>query len=808
MKVVLAEKPSVARELAAFLGARDRHDGYFEGGGYQVTWALGHLVSLKEPDEYDPSLKKWQIATLPFVPESFQLKVIGDKRSRKQFDIIKRLFRSASELICATDAGREGELIFRYILTLTGCRKPFSRLWLNSLTHAAIQTAFKQLRPGSDYDRLYAAAKCRSEADWIVGLNATRNFTVRFGSDGILWSAGRVQTPVLAMIANRDDEIRTFKPEPFWELLTRYRDVVFRCAGGRFVKQDEAQSALASVQGHDLVIQNVNTKRERSLPPLLYDLTDLQRDMNRRYGMSADATLKTAQSLYEKKVITYPRTDSRYLTRDMQRDIPNVLKQLQSIKADALRPLNLDRLNFNARIVNDSKVTDHHAIIPTAAKAGSLPPAASKVYDAIVTRLIAVFYPPCLKDVTTVDANSNSVRFRARGVQLVDPGWTALYPRKPSAKSSNDEDAEQDLPAFTPGERGPHEPSIKQGETKPPKHFTENTLLSAMETAGKFVDDEELKEALKERGLGTPATRASIIETLLKRDYISRSGKTLAATDLGRYLIAVIQNRDLKSPELTGQWESKLRQIEAGRLDARQFMSEIVEYTNQIIHGSDGVTVDDSKFGDCPQCGRPIIEGNRGYGCSGWRDGCGFVLWKKFHDYEFTVQEIRTLLQIRLLEPPPSIGITHNRLLSISASGAVVEIPKPEKQSHESRFGKSKSKFQRGKFQRGKFQRGKSGGSEKAGTKSAAANRALGPCPLCGGEVVEQPKSFSCSQWQQGCKLVIWKSIAGKTIGIRAAKTLLKTGQTSLLKGFKSKAGKKFDAKLKLIDGAVKFDFD
>src|SRR3954463_16399021 len=375
MRVVLAEKPSVARDIASFLGAGGRYDGYFEGRGYQVTWALGHLATLKEPQDYDPALKRWSLASLPIIPERFELKPLTERGAGKQLAVVRRLFRSADELICATDAGREGELIFRYILELTGCAaKPAKRLWLSSLTEAAIRDAFKRLRPLAEYDALYAAARCRSEADWIVGLNATRDYTVRHRSGGLLWSGGRVQTPVLAMIVRRDDEIRHFRPEPFWELLTRYRGVLFKFAGDRFAKEEEAQELLGRVLGQPLAIRGVERKPERVLPPQLYDLTDLQRDLNRRYGLSADATLKAAQSLYEGKLISYPRTDSRHLGGDMKGKVPGILKELRSLKPAEIGKLNLDALAFHGRIINDAKVSDHHAIIPTGKKPGALSP--------------------------------------------------------------------------------------------------------------------------------------------------------------------------------------------------------------------------------------------------------------------------------------------------------------------------------------------------------------------------------------------------------------------------------------------------
>jgi len=829
MKVVLAEKPSVARELASFLGASARHEGYYEGKGYQVTWALGHLVTLMEPHDYDPSLKKWSLETLPFVPERFGLKPIDESGSRKQLAVVRRLFRTADELICATDAGREGELIFRYIQELVGCmEKPARRLWLSSLTESAIRDAFRRLRPLSDYDALYAAARCRSEADWVVGLNATRYYTVSHRAGGILWSVGRVQTPVLAMIVRRDDEIRTFKPEPFWELLTRYRAVTFKFAGDRFAKEEDAQAMLQRVLGYPFIILGVERKPERVQPPQLYDLTALQRDMNNLYGMSADDTLKAAQSLYESKLISYPRTDSRYLGNDLKSQIPGILADLKSLKPVEIGKLNLQALTFTGRIINDAKVSDHHAIIPTGKRPGELAPGARKVFDAVVTRLIAVFYPACVKEVTIVNGTSNEVPFRAKGVRVLDPGWTVLYPRKDDDKKEED----QELPEFRPGESGPHDPLVRRGETTPPKPYTEGSLLGAMETAGKLVEEELLKEALKERGLGTPATRASIIETLLDRGYITRDKKSLAATDLGRYLVAIVRNRSLKSPELTGDWEAKLRQVERGGLDPGEFMAEIVRYTRDVIRSDDTAAVDPGRLGDCPRCGRPIITGKRGYGCSGWRDGCSFVLWREYRDHPLTEGQIRELLQRRVLGPLTIDGSVAV-VLHLTDNGGLTEIPVPtggqrrpaktERSARRPPGHPTGSGSDTGSRRRKGTRRRKNSGTQepeaaldKESSEVAPRPReqadgfaqvALGPCPLCGSDVVEQPKSYGCSGWKQGCRFAVWKTIAGKAIGVRTAQSLLKRGQSPLLKGFRSKAGKPFDARLKLEGGEVRFDF-
>ncbi|QDV33775.1 type IA DNA topoisomerase [Tautonia plasticadhaerens] len=814
MIVVIAEKPSVARELAAFLGASQRREGYLEGNGHRVTWALGHLVTLKEPEDYDPALKKWSLERLPIVPDRFELKPIAEKGAGAQLAVVRRLLREADEVIVATDAGREGELIARSILELTGtASKPARRLWLSSLTREAIRDAFARLRPLSDYDDLYAAARCRSEADWLVGLNATRYQTVRQRSTGVLWSVGRVQTPVLALIVRRDEEIRTFRPEPFWELMTKYRSVTFSHAGGRFTAEDEARTLLDRVIGQPFVVSKVERKTERVPPPQLFDLTELQREMNRRFGLSADATLKAAQQLYESKLISYPRTDSRHLGRDLKGKIPGILDDLRDLKPDEVAGLDLGHLPFTGRIVDDSKVSDHHAIIPTGKKPGPLDPASQKVFDAIVVRLIAAFYPPCVKEVTTVLGSSAEVPFRARGVRVVEPGWTALYPRK----SDDGREDEQDLPEFLPGESGPHEPFVRRGETTPPKPYTEATLLAAMETAGRLVEDEELRAALKDRGLGTPATRASIIETLLTRGYISREKKNLIASDLGRYLIALVRSRELKSPELTGEWEARLREIERGGLDPARFMAEIARFTSAIVDGTAEAPVDPGRLGECPRCGRPVIRGKRAFGCSGWKDGCPFVLDRSFEGITLDDDQIRELLQLRVLPRPVSIRSMDSAILRLADSGDLLPIPVPQGRPRPS-TARPGAREQSGRPRprsgsRSSSPKGQSDSEPAVATRPRAQGEEfaavpVGTCPRCGSEVVEQPKSWGCSSWKGGCSFAIWKSMSGKRITARMAKALLTKGRTAKLKGFKSKAGKPFEAVLVLDGGEVRFDFD
>ncbi len=804
MKVVLAEKPSVARDIAAYLGADKKRDGWLEGNGYQVTWAYGHLVTLKTPDQYDASYKSWSVEVLPIIPEQFELTLVKEQHARRQFPIVKRLFLGATELICATDAGREGELIFRYILECTGCRcRKISRLWLQSLTPQAIRAAFDNLRPASHYDSLFQAARCRSEADWIVGINATRNYTARFRDSGVLWSVGRVQTPVLAMIVDRDDEIRTFKPTPFWELITRYRGVNFRCQLERCTTESAAQALLQRILGEPLAITGVEQRPLIEKPPYLYDLTGLQRDMNRRYGLSAADTLSAAQSLYEKKAITYPRTDSAFLSSDMREKVPGILRELQASRPEDIARLDLTALPFTGRIINDSKITDHHAIIPTG-KSITCSGMEGKVYEALVTRLIAAFYPPCRKQQTTVNAISNEIPFRARGVRVVDPGWTILYPapaKKRQREGDEEESDTQELPAFSRGESGPHEPTVRQGETQPPHAFTENSLLALMETAGRLVDDDQLKEALKEKGIGTPATRAAIIETLLTRGYIDRQGKAMRATDLGRYLIAIVQDAALKSPELTGEWESRLNQIQQKHLASERFMADIVEYARELIRGSSETPAVTDSLGRCPRCGKDVIKGRTGYGCSGWRDGCGFVVWPTYEGMALSDLQLRTLLQQHVLREPVRLPSGDDVLLYMARHGCIVHVPLPARNNARRGKGGRKASASKDVKSAGKA------GRRTSGKTTAPAGESLGACPLCGKEVIDQKKSYSCSGWREGCGFTIWKSIAGKKIAASTARSLLTKGITSELKGFKSRQGQPFSARLHVVDGKVEMRF-
>ncbi len=683
MKVVITEKPSVARDIASVLKITGKKNGYIEGRGCAITWAFGHLVTLLEPGEYDPEMRKWRLDSLPFIPAAFKLKLIDNQGVPEQFETIKKLCQEAEEIVCATDAGREGELIFRYILSLSGCEdKPIKRLWLSSLTPDAIKEAFKDLKDGHDYDPLYAAAKCRSESDWIVGLNATRFFTVRHGrlsagDDRVLWSIGRVQTPVLAMIVQRDDEIMKFRSKPFWELATKYREAVFKYTGDRFNEQESAQKLLETITGQPFTITGVAGRRKKDQPPQLFDLTTLQREVNKSHGLSAADTLAATQNLYESKLVTYPRTDSRYLSADMKPRVPGVFEKLKAIRGEQIEPLDLAKLPFTKRIVDDKKVTDHHAIIPTGMIPGGVGANERVVYDAIVTQFIAAFYPIRVKKVTTVDGESADVKFQAKGTVIIEPGWSALFPKKNKAKKETGEEDEQTLPDFKKGESGPHEPATREGKTKPPKAFTENSLLGAMEAAGKWVDDDALREALKERGIGTPATRAAIIETLLRRNYIRREKKQIRATDMGRCLIALIQDPLLKSPEMTGEWEEKLKQIERGESRADEFMDGIVGYTRGLIETGVSKKLETDRHGDCPLCGKDVIKGKTAFGCSGWKEGCAFVLPTEYKGLKLTPNQVQVLLQLKVL--PYAVHVEDElRLLLLNTQGDLMDIALPD----------------------------------------------------------------------------------------------------------------------------------
>lgn len=591
MILCMCEKPSVGADIAKILGCHNRRDGYFEGSKYCVTWTFGHLCELKDPHEYNPDWKKWSIKTLPMIPEKFQVKVKNDKGILHQFKVIKDLIKKADKVINCGDAGQEGELIQRWVMQEAGCKKPVERLWISSLTEEAIVNGFRNLRPQKDYDNLYVAGMCRAVGDWVLGLNATRLYTLKytkrtFGEQGSVLSVGRVQTPTLALVVNRQHEIANFVPTTSYELRTRYRGVVFTSVIDPFRTEQDGQPRLREVAGKLFEIIHVDRKQTKEAPPRLFDLTALQIEANKKFGMSADLTLKTIQSLYEKKLTTYPRVDTTYLTDDMYPKCGRILSSLKSY-ANFVAPLNNGTLPKRKSVFDDSKVTDHHAIIPTGNQPDSLSQTESQIYDLIARRFIAAFLPECVYDQTQIKGRAGDVGFHASGKRIASPGWRALYLNDSKSDSlMEDEKTESEncnLPEFANGESGSHEPFLAKKVTTPPAYYTEGSLLKAMETAGTMVEDEELREALKANGIGRPSTRAAIIEILYKRGYIAKQGKSIRATQAGIDLISIIDYDVLKSAKLTGLWERKLRDIERGSYSASSFMKEINQLIGAIV---------------------------------------------------------------------------------------------------------------------------------------------------------------------------------------------------------------------------------
>ena len=604
MKVCIAEKPSVAREIADVLGAKTRRDGYLEGNGYQVTWTFGHLCMLKEPQDYTPQWKYWSLSSLPMIPGRFGIKLIDNETYRHQFSIIEGLMQNAEMIINCGDAGQEGELIQRWVMLKAKARCPVYRLWVSSLTEEAIREGFASLKDQKEYDRLYEAGLSRAIGDWILGMNATRLYTLRFAQNRQVLSIGRVQTPTLALIVKRQEEIENFKPEPYWELKTKYRGVLFSSFKGKFQVKEDGEGLLEKVRTSDFMVTDISEKKGKEFAPRLFDLTSLQVECNRKFGYTADETLKLIQSLYEKKLTTYPRVDTTFLSDDIYPKVPGILKGLRGYET-LTAPLAGKKLPKSKKVFDNSKVTDHHAIIPTGVPPTNADAREMSVYDLIARRFIAVFYPECQVAVTTVSGQAAEIGFKATGKQILDPGWRAVFAQpadspegQGTARTEHQDTSEQDgqdtdgqhvqeeekiLPPFVKGETGPHEPLLKETWTTPPKPYTEATLLRAMETAGKAVEDEELRDALKENGIGRPSTRASIIETLFKRRYIRKERKSLFPTDTGRELIGLIKEDLLKSVELTGQWEKKLRMIEKGTYDAKTFIDELKDMSKDIV---------------------------------------------------------------------------------------------------------------------------------------------------------------------------------------------------------------------------------
>ena len=664
MKLCIAEKPSVAREIAAILGANTKKDGYLEGNGYQVTWTYGHLCTLKEPHDYLPEWKGWNYGSLPIIPARFGIKLIDIDNYKKQFSIIEKLMATATEVINCGDAGQEGELIQRWVMQKALCKCPVKRLWISSLTEESIRDGFKTLKDASDFQSLYEAGLARAIGDWLLGMNATRIYTLKYGANRQVLSIGRVQTPTLALIVNRYNEIKNFIPEPYWELKTLYRDVTFSSTKGKYKSEDEAREALQQIEGHEFEVTSVSEKKGTESAPKLFDLTSLQVECNKKFSFSADETLKLIQSLYEKKLTTYPRVDTTFLSEDLYPKMPATLRGLKGYEP-LVASLNLSKLPKSKKVFDNAKVTDHHAIIPTGYNNAAMTEPERKVYDLVVRHFIANFYPECKISTTTVIGDVNGVEFKVTGKRILEPGWRTVFEygvvgvgnKEQGAGNvdlieEKDDDEGRVLPQFVKGERGEHTPDLAQKQTSPPKQYTEATLLRAMETAGKLVDNEELRDAMKENGIGRPSTRAAIIETLFKRNYIRKERKSLVPTQMGIDLIATIQFDLLKSAELTGQWEKKLRDIEKGIFAASQFIDElkqmvgcvvsevmkqnpirrIVEVTPQKQEPEKPKRKSSKKTeikegAPCPKCGKGvIIKGRTAYGCSLWREGCD---WRK-----------------------------------------------------------------------------------------------------------------------------------------------------------------------------------
>ena len=683
MIVCIAEKPSVAKDIAKIIGANSSHDGYMEGNGYQVTWTFGHLCTLKEPDDYTPLWKRWSLASLPMIPPRFGIKLIEDQGIKKQFAIIEKLMQNADGIINCGDAGQEGELIQRWVMQKAQAKCPVRRLWISSMTDEAIREGFRSLKPQDDYQPLYLAGLSRAIGDWILGMNATRLYTLKYGQNRQVLSIGRVQTPTLALIVNRQKEIDNFEPEPYWVLATIYRDTTFTATKGKFTSKEEGEQAFATIEGKPFTVTDVQKKRGTEAPPKLYDLTSLQVDCNKKHGMSADTTLKIIQTLYERKLTTYPRVDTQYLSDDIYPKCAGILNGIKGYEA-LTQPLRGKPLKKSKKVFDTAKVTDHHAIIPTGVPAQNLTDMERHVYDLIAKRFIAVFYPDCKFSTTTVLGDVDGIEFKVSGKQILEPGWRDVYAKENNTQQTADDDnnkqndEERTLPDFRKGESGNHTPTLTEKWTTPPKYYTEATLLRAMETAGKFVEDEELRSALKENGIGRPSSRAGIIETLFKRHYIRRERKNLVATATGIELIDLIKEELLKSCELTGIWEKKLRDIEHKTYDPAQFIEELKAQINDIVHdvladnSSRRVTIlteEDLKKkkstkpkskkpaqqqqttaqqqtaqrqqqqpaseqqqspqivvgAPCPVCGKgTIIKGKTAYGCSRWREGCKF----------------------------------------------------------------------------------------------------------------------------------------------------------------------------------------
>ena len=685
MKVCIAEKPSVAREIAAILGANIKRDGFFEGNGYAVTYTFGHLCTLLEPKDYKPHWKSWDLNNLPMLPERFDTKVTGDTGIKKQFNIVKSLFEKAEVVINCGDAGTEGELIQRWVINQCNYKGTVKRLWISSLTEEAIKEGFKNLKSANYYDNLYYAGYSRAIGDWLLGLNATRLYTVKFGGYKQILSVGRVQTPTLAMLVNRFKEIKQFKPQPYWELQTTYRNILFNYEEGRFLKQEDGEVLANKVTTSDFQIVSVTKKKGKEYAPKLFDLTGLQVYCNNKFGFSADETLTIVQKLYEMKVVTYPRVDTTFLPNDVYPKITGILSKLSNYR-QLTQVLLKQKIKKSKRVFDDKKVTDHHAIIPTGIQ-GNLQYNQQQVYDIITRRFIAVFYPDSEVSNTAVIGKTAEVPFKTTGKEILTKGWRVAFETEES-KIKKESNEQLTLPAFVKGEKGTHKPSFLEKETKPPRNYTEASLLRAMETAGKQVDDDEMRELMKENGIGRPSTRANIIETLFRRKYIERKKKLVLPTQTGIDLINIIDNKLLKSAELTGRWEKRLKEIERGEFNAGTFINNMKKMVDELVYEvrsnssrkrisslNSNAIKNSSKIHSkkiikkqvigktCPKCKKgTLLKGTNAYGCSEYKNNCNFKILFKVYGKKISENQV-----IRLLEK----GCTANLKGFTTTSGKV-----------------------------------------------------------------------------------------------------------------------------------------
>lgn len=755
MKVCIAEKPSVAREIAAVLGASTKHDGYFEGNGYVVTFTFGHLCTLKEPADYKPYWKSWDLNNLPMLPEKFETKVSDNSGIQKQFNIVKRLFERADVIINCGDAGQEGELIQRWVMNQANYKGEVKRLWISSLTTEAIKEGFEHLKPATDYDNLYYAGFSRAIGDWLLGINATRLFTVKHGGYKQVLSVGRVQTPTLAMVVNRFKDIENFKPKPYWELQTLYRDTLFSYEEGRFVNKEDGEALANKVKESDFEIKSITKKKGKEYAPKLFDLTGLQVYCNTKFGFSADETLKIVQALYERKVVTYPRVDTTFLPTDIYPKVPGILKKLTDY-SQLTQPLLAQKIKKSTKVFNDKKVTDHHAIIPTGMQT-NLQYNQQQVYDIITKRFIAVFYKDCIVSNTTVLGAAAEVVFKTTGKENLDKGWRIVF------ESPNQKVKESGvLPTFEKGEKGPHEPSFLEKETKPPNQFTEASLLRAMETAGKQVDDDELRDLMKENGIGRPSTRANIIETLFKRKYIKRNKKQVLPTETGIQLIDTIQNDLLKSAELTGKWEKQLKDIEKGSYSAGAFIKNMKRMVDALVYEvrsetkraniSHTKTVQKNRTKvkskaaaritseKCPKCKNGyLVKGKSAYGCSAYKSGCNFVL-----PFKFSGKKISEKQYVRLLQKGSTVNLKGFKEDSRTIDGLL---------RFDDNFGLKLEPKQ----------------------PIESQNQDLLSCPKCKkGTVLKGKTAYGCSNYKSGCDFkVAFDVVRSKINGQTPTKSLI-----------------------------------